>query len=154
MTRNDSQWAAQFVVAADSFGAVTQWRSIMATILSTICPCVVKLHKTHSISNIKGSQYGPAKKPTTKQGAVGTVVFVGELHDGLPTDLFIIVHTPPAKFMTTSNLGKPFLFYIATRQELQAIKNPGKPQPKVTSDWVSYRDLKQHENCWNKLPAP
>src|SRR5580692_5470632 len=87
---------------------------------------------------IKGTHYGPAKKPSKKQGAVGTVVFVGKVQGGKPTDLFIIVYTPVTKYTTTPSLGKPFLFYIATRQELQAIKNPGKQQPKFTTDWVSY----------------
>src|SRR2546426_10131379 len=102
------------------------------------------------VLQIKGTQGRPPQKPQ----AHGPDTLVGKLQTGKLTDLFVIVYTPPAAYAGGQNPGKPFRFFIATRQELQAIRNPGKQQPKFTSDWVKYPGISRFEDRWDKLPQP
>ncbi len=146
----DSQWAAQFAVAAE----LVQRGYSLALYLGNE-PVHDALVRGRSSGNqfaiqIKGTEQRPPQDPEAR----GPDILIGKLVAGGPTDLFAIVYTPAATYGAAPQPGTPFRFFIATRQELDAIKNPGKPQQSFTSDWVKYPDISPFENCWNKLPQP
>jgi hypothetical protein len=117
---------------------------------STTCQCAVARLETTLSFRVKGTQYGPFQKPKS----IGADILVGRLQAGNPSDLFVIVYTPRMKYAPARNQGRPFRFFIATRQELQAIKDPDKQQPNFRSDWVNYGGLYPYEDCRNKFPPP
>ena len=150
MAHIDSQWAAQFAVAAE---LVRRGYSLALYLGNE------PIHGALVRGRTSGRQFaiqikGTGQRPPKDQDARGPDILVGRLAAGLPTDLFAIVYTPSVSYSVTPAPGTPFRFFIATRQELDAVKNSGKPQPDFTSDWVKYPDIHQFENCWNKLPQP
>jgi len=150
MTTIDSQWAAQFAVAAE---LVRRGYSIAFYLGNELLYDMAVRGRSSGnqfVLQIKGTQYGPPKKP---QG-IGDDILVGKLQTGKLTDLFVIVYAPVAKYALGANRGQPFRFFIATRQELQAIKNPGKQHKQFTSDWVKYGGIYPFEDRWDKLPQP
>ena len=149
MPKIDAQWAAQFAVAAE---LVRRGYSVALYLGNEpVHDALVRGRKSVNqfAIQIKGSEQAPPQKPTAR----GPDVLVGKLAAGAPTDLYAIVYAPPLTFGPPRK-GTPFRFFIATRQELQPIKNPGKPQQNFSSDWVKYPDIHQFEDCWNKLPPP
>jgi hypothetical protein len=150
VTTIDSQWAAQFAVAAE---LVRRGYSIAFYLGNEpLYDMAVRGQSSRYqfVLQIKGTQYGPPKKPL----GIGNDILVGKLQTGKLTDLFVIVYAPLAKYAPSANRGQPFRFFIATRQELRAIKNPGRPQPQFTSDWVRYGGIYPFEDRWDKLPQP
>jgi len=150
MTRNDSQWAAQFAVAAELVRRGYSVAFYHGNEPLHDMPVRGRKSANQFVLQIKGTQGRPPQTPQ----AHGPDILVGKLQTGKLTDLFVIVYTPPAAYAGGQNPGKPFRFFIATRQELQAIRNPGKQQPKFTSDWVKYPGISRFEDRWDKLPQP
>ena len=122
----------------------------MGTSHCTTCPFVAASRRTSLSFRLRALK---ADHPRSHRPTVPNIL-VGKLQTGKLTDLFVIVYTPPAAYAGGENPGKPFRFFIATRQELQAIRNPGKQQPKFTSDWVKYPGISRFEDRWDKLPQP
>jgi hypothetical protein len=85
---------------------------------------------------VKGFQSRPPKKA----GAWGTAILPGSLDGGNPGDFFALVYVPPTP--------EAFEFFLATRQELEGIKNRNGPAAaKFTSDWLYYPDLIQFRDA-------
>jgi hypothetical protein len=150
MAKIDSQWAAQFAVAAE---LVRRGYSLALYLGNE------PVHDALVRGRSSGTQFaiqikGTVQRPPKGSNARGPDVLVGKLAAGQPTDLFAIVYTPAVTYGVTPQPGMPFRFFVATRQELDAVKSPGKPQQNFTSDWVKYPDIYAFENCWNKLPFP
>ncbi len=116
MTRNDSQWAAQFAVAAELVRRGYSVAFYHGNEPLHDMPVRGRKSANQFVLQIKGTQGRPPQKPQ----AHGPDILVGN----------------------------------ATRQELQAIRNPGKQQPKFTSDWVKYPGISRFEDRWDKLPQP
>jgi hypothetical protein len=122
---NDSQWPAQFATAAE-----LARRGYSVAFFLGNEPIHDALVRGTSASNqfplqVKGFGSPPPKRP----GAQGTAILVRNLSKGIPSDFFALVYVPvpPA----------PFEFFIATRRDLQNVKNLGGPAKSgFTSDWL------------------
>jgi hypothetical protein len=92
---------------------------------------------------VKGFQSRP-KKPES----AGPSIPLGQLERDQSSDFFALVYIPEAP--------EAFEFFLATRQELQEIKNSGGPATgsRSGSDYVYYRDIVRFQNSWDRLPRP
>ena len=133
MVRIDAQWSAQFAIAAE---LVRRGYSVAFYLGNQ------RTHDALVRGTSSGNQFPIQVKGFKSRGDVLT----GKLDPGNCDELFCIVHV--------SKAPSPLEFFIATRGELNRIKNPGKPQPKFRSDWVRYRDLLGFRDAWHKLPPP
>ena len=96
---------------------------------------------------------GFADPPPKDEDKLGPWILVGNLAGGDPLDLFAVVYVsrPPERFR----------YFIATRGELEGVKNrpsvkprkkPGEPySSKFSSDGVRWCDMRRFENAWEKL---
>jgi hypothetical protein len=150
MAKIDSQWAAQFAVAAELVRRGYSATFYLGNEPLHDMPVRGRTSGNHFVLQIKGTENGPPRNPQ----AAGPDILVGNLNAGKLSDIFIIVYAPFVPYASGGNPSKAFRFFIATRQELQAVKNPGKPYPKFTSDWVKYGGIYPFEDSWDKLPAP
>ena len=96
---------------------------------------------------------GFADSPPKNEEKLGPWILVGTLAGGDPLDLYAIVYV--------SRPPQHFRYFIATRRELDAVKNRPSTKPrkkagepystKFTSDGVRWYDLRLFENAWEKL---
>src|SRR2546428_3939284 len=128
MTRNDSQWAAQFAVAAKLVRGGYSVAFYHGNEPLHDMPVRGRKSANQFVLQIKGTQRRPPQKPH----AHGPDTLVGKLQTGNLTDLFVIVYTPPAAYAGGQNPEKLFRFFIAIRHELQAISNPRKQHQQFT----------------------
>jgi|SRR5208282_564549 len=147
--RIDSQWAAQFSAGAE----LVRRRYSVAFFLGNeprhdaLVKCV--WCGTSMAIQVKGFADPPPKDPER----FGPWILVGALAGGDPSDLFVVVHVPRPP--------EHFRYFIATRGELDAVKNPPPAKPrkkagepyssKFSSDGVRWCDMRRFENAWDKL---
>ena len=140
MARQSAEWPAAFATAAE----LTRREYAVAFFLGN-----QPRHDALVLGTASGNQFaiqvkGFAQGPPKRKGK-GTAIIPGKLAGGDPGDFFVLVYVPSPP--------KPFEFFIATRQELQGIKNPdGPPVGTFTSDYFYYPQIAPFRDAWAKLP--
>lgn len=134
------QWAAQFAVAAE----LTRRGYSVAFFLGNEPTHDALVHGSSSGSEfavqVKGFQNRPRKAE-----AAGTAIPLGKLDRGDSSDIFTLVYVPQSP--------EAFEFFVATRHELQGVRNSGGPPTGgFTAHYVYYRDIVSFRNSWDKLP--
>jgi hypothetical protein len=116
--RIDSQWAAQF-----SAGGELVRRGYSVAFFLGNEPRHDALVKCASCGKSAGVQVkGFSDPPPKNPERFGPWTLVGSLAGGEPSDLFVVVHVPRPP--------EHFRYFIATRNELDAVKNPPPAKPR------------------------
>ena len=101
----DSQWAAQFAVAAE----LVRRRYSVAFYLGNQPLDDALMRGSNPVTSSRYRSRAVKTLRPKNQGANGPAILVGKLHAGNPEDLFVIVQTPPE---LSHKKGQPFRFSL------------------------------------------